>query len=72
MKRWDGHYGIRSSFVKRIGPDLKVHEGWCAIFLREGCSCGDGGGGGRRGRRHGPRGDDGGSKIKAPRKREFA
>jgi hypothetical protein len=67
--KWDGHYGLRSPFVKRIGPDLRVHQGWCAIFLHECCSCGDEGGGGGRGRRRGPRNDDGGTKIKAPVKR---
>jgi hypothetical protein len=75
MKRWDGHYGIISPFVKRIGPDLRIHQGWCSVFLHEACSCGDDGwDDGRGGRRRGPRGDDGGTKIKTPakRKREFA
>jgi hypothetical protein len=32
----------RSSFnTKRQGPDGKIHEGWCAIFAGEGCSCND-------------------------------
>jgi hypothetical protein len=29
----------RSPFTKRQGPDGKIHEGWCAIFRGEGCSC---------------------------------
>jgi hypothetical protein len=64
-RRWDGHWGIASPFVKRVGPDEKVHEGWCAIFLHECCSCRpDGCGGGKRVRK-----DDGGSKLKAPSKK---
>ncbi len=35
MKQWDGVYKILSPFTKRLGPDGKVHEGWCAIFERE-------------------------------------
>jgi hypothetical protein len=31
----------RSPFTKRQGPDGKIHEGWCAIFEGECCSCGD-------------------------------
>ena len=42
MKRqWDGIYKIASPFVKRMGPDRKIHEGWCAIFLHKCCSCDD-------------------------------
>lgn len=64
MKRWDGHWGIISSFKKRQGPDGRVHEGWCAIFLHECCSCRRyGHGGARRVRK-----DDGGAKVKAPSK----
>lgn len=66
IRRWDGVWRIVSSFVKRVGPDGKVHEGWCAIFLHECCSCRpDGRGGGKRIRK-----DDGGSKIKRPAKRK--
>jgi hypothetical protein len=55
-QRWNGRWGIESSFVKRAGPDGRIHEGWCGIFLRECCSCRpDGRGGGRR-----IRNDDGG------------
>ena len=32
----------QSPFTKRQGPDGKIHEGWCAIFEREACSCDDG------------------------------
>ena len=28
-------------FTKRQGPDGKIHEGWCAIFAGEMCSCDD-------------------------------
>ena len=64
MKRWDGHWGIISPFEKRLGPDGKVHEGWCAIFLHECCSCRrEGHGGGKRVRK-----DDGGTMVKAPPK----
>jgi hypothetical protein len=31
----------RSSFTKRQGPDGKIHEGWCAVFAGEDCSCDD-------------------------------
>jgi hypothetical protein len=62
-KRWDGIYKIISPFTKRLGPDGAVHEGWCAIFLLQCCSCKDDGRG-RGGRR--VRGDDGGAKVKAP------
>jgi hypothetical protein len=70
MKRWDGQWRIISPFIKRVGPDGGVHEGWCCIFLHECCSCRpDGRGGGKRVRR-----DGGGPAIKTPakRKREFA
>jgi hypothetical protein len=75
MRRWDGQWRIISAFTKRQGPDGGVHEGWCAIFEREACSCRDDDGGerrgrdddddGRRGRRRGPRKDGGGTTIKA-------
>jgi hypothetical protein len=68
-RRWDGVWRIISPFVKRVGPDGKVHEGWCAIFLHECCSCRpDGRGRGKRTRKD----DGGGTKVKAPkRKREL-
>jgi hypothetical protein len=60
VKRWDGIYRIISPFIKRQGPDGRVHEGWCAIFEHCSCSCRDDGrGGGRRVRR-----DDGGTKVR--------
>ena len=31
----------RSPFTKRQGPDGQFHEGWCAIFRGECCSCDD-------------------------------
>jgi len=31
--------GIISPFFKRRGPDGKIHEGWCAIFKGDCCSC---------------------------------
>jgi hypothetical protein len=66
-RRWDGHWGVASPFVKRVGPDGRTHEGWCQIFLHECCSCRpEGRGGGYR-----VRNDGGGTKIKTPkRKRE--
>ena len=66
-QRWDGIWRILSPFVKRFGPDGRIHEGWCAIFERECCSCKDDGRrrGGRRIRR-----DDGGAKVEAPAKEE--
>ncbi len=69
-RRWDGRWGIINPVIKRVGPDGKVHEGWCPIFLCEDCDCypddnGDGDDDDRS-----PRKDDGGSKIKALRKRE--
>jgi hypothetical protein len=30
---------IPSPFNKRKGPDGKTHEGWCAIFEGDCCSC---------------------------------
>ena len=33
----------RSPFTKRKGPDGKTHEGWCAIFEGDCCSCDDDG-----------------------------
>jgi hypothetical protein len=63
MKRWDGVYKIISPFTKRQGPDGLIHEGWCAIFEYECCSCRNDrkGRGGRRVRK-----DDGGAKVEAP------
>jgi hypothetical protein len=49
VQRWDGIYKIRSPHTKREGPDGLIHEGWCAIFTRDCCSCRD------EGRRSGPR-----------------
>jgi hypothetical protein len=64
MKRWDGVYKIISPFTKRLGPDGKIHEGWCAIFQRECCSCRPNrGGGGMKIRK-----DDGGAKVETPPK----
>jgi hypothetical protein len=60
--RWDGVWKIISPFTKRLGPDGKIHEGWCPIFLHECCSCKDRKGrGGRRVRK-----DDGGAKVEVP------
>jgi hypothetical protein len=70
-KRWDGRWGITSPINKRVGPDGKIHEGWCPIFLCECCDCrpdNDGDGDDDTS----PRKDDGGTKIKAPHKRELA
>jgi hypothetical protein len=66
-QRWDGVYRIISPFTKRIGPDGEIHEGWCAIFEHECCSCRDDrkGRGGKRIRE-----DDGGAKLKVPPKSE--
>jgi hypothetical protein len=67
MKRWDGIYRIVSPHIKREGPDGHIHFGWCAILEHECCSCrGKGRGGGNR-----IRGDDGGTKLKAPQKKQF-
>jgi hypothetical protein len=33
--------GTISPFTKRPGPDGKLHEGWCAVFEGECCSCDD-------------------------------
>ena len=33
--------GIISPFIRREGPDGRIHEGWCAIFEGECCSCGN-------------------------------
>jgi hypothetical protein len=61
VTRWDGVWKIISPFTKRLGPDGKIHEGWCPIFLHECCSCKrKGRGGGRRVRK-----DDGGAKVEA-------
>ena len=64
MRRWDGVYRIGSPFIKREGPDGKIHEGWCSIFEREDCGCrpdddddGEDDGGGVRG-------GDGGTRVK--------
>jgi hypothetical protein len=56
VERWNGIYRIESSFTKREGPDGQVHEGWCAIFEHECCSCRDRGKGKRRYVRRGPGG----------------
>jgi hypothetical protein len=63
VTRWDGVWKIISPFAKRLGPDGKIHEGWCPIFLHECCSCKDDRKrrGGRRVRK-----DDGGAKVEAP------
>jgi hypothetical protein len=64
VPRWDGVYKILSPFTKRQGPDGLTHEGWCAIFERECCSCRD-----RRSGRGGKIvGNGGGSKVAVPRK----
>jgi hypothetical protein len=48
-------------FIKRVGPDGKMHEGWCAIFEKgRCCSCKDD----RRGGRRIIRRDGGGSALK--------
>jgi hypothetical protein len=67
MKKWDGRWGIISPHSPRMGPDEKVHQGSCAVFEGDCCSCGNDGRGGRKRR---PRGDDGGTKVQAPAKRE--
>ena len=60
MKRWDGVWKILSPFTKRLGPDGKMHEGWCPIFERHGCNCDMRGGRRRRIIRKG----DGGATFK--------
>jgi hypothetical protein len=63
-QRWDGVWRILNPLQKRLGPDGKIHEGWCAIFERECCSCRDDG----KGRRRIIRDDDGGAKVETPPK----
>jgi hypothetical protein len=62
-RRWDGVWRILNPFQKRLGPDGKIHEGWCAIFECECCSCRDDGK--RRGTRK-VRNDGGGAKVATP------
>ena len=68
MKRWDGIWKIISPHIKRLGPDGNIHEGWCAIFERDCCSCKRPGR--RKNRKIGR--DGGGSKLKVPPKLEDA
>jgi hypothetical protein len=62
-QRWDGVLRILNPIHKRLGPDGNIHEGWCAIFERECCSCRDDGKG--RGARK-VRIDGGGAKAETP------
>jgi hypothetical protein len=39
QKRWAT--GIINPFVKQLGPDRRIHEGWCPIFTGDACSCSD-------------------------------